>query len=261
MPALDDPHALVVGISTYKDPSITPLDGPCEDARAVHAALKEGGYPDMNLQLLLDGDATRAALLRCLDDLAGRSTATSITIYLSCHGGYVPQGEHEGSYLFPYDTDWTSSEKAADTVIFAKDLTARLGAIPAPILTVIFDCCHAGGIADVTIQPGVPDSLYHAIVGDRGRVVLASSRPDEVSNKLQGEPYSLFTKHLLNGLRSMRPDDGVIRVTQLWQYVQREVAAEARANVEFVDQHPVFKAYLEEDYEFARQPSVETQAR
>ncbi|HRC58785.1 MAG TPA: TIR domain-containing protein, partial [Kofleriaceae bacterium] len=80
----------------------------------------------------------------------------------------------------------------------------------------------------------------------RGRVVMAASRRDGYSYVLPGRRNGLFTELLLDGLRGQAPGiGGVIRVCDLYHYVQQQVVARHRA------QRPVFRAELEENYPLA----------
>ena len=92
----------------------------------------------------------------------------------------------------------------------------------------------------------LPESYYETLKSGRGRVILAASRSDEYSWVLPGASNSLFTQHLLAGLRGGAPGPGgVIRIFDLFDYVQRRVVADRS------DQHPLFKAELEENFPVA----------
>jgi len=80
----------------------------------------------------------------------------------------------------------------------------------------------------------------------RGRAILSSARPDEQSYILPGDRHSLFTKHLLAGLRGgVAGEDEFVRVFRLYEYVQPRVTAQ------HPDQHPRFKSNLEENFPVA----------
>jgi len=152
----------------------------------------------------------------------------------------------------PIDTVYTSDAGIAQTAISGNELTDALRAIPARKLIVVFDCCHAGGIgqpkdpAAPTLKTGLSEQYYNALKTGRGRVILASSRDDEPSWVLPNAENSLFTQHLLAGLRGGAPGPGgVIRIFDLFHYLQPKVIADQP------DQHPIFKAELEENFPVA----------
>lgn len=255
MPTLDNAHALVVGIANYqhinKLPSTVLRDA--QDIRDLLVDPHHCGYAPENVQLLLDGDATQAGLRKALADLAARSDADStVFLYISSHGGRIESGPYAGEYLLPADVVYTSGQSVAQTAISSAELTAALRAIPARKVVVVFDCCHAGGIgqpkdaAAPGIKSGFSEGTYDALREGRGRVILASSRSDEVSWVLPGAENSLFTQHLLAGLRGdIASDDGLIRIFDLFEYLQPRVTADQPR------QHPIFKAELEENFPVA----------
>jgi hypothetical protein len=205
------------------------------------------------VQLLLDNQATKAAISQALTDLSKRSNQDStVFLYISSHGGQVEFGPYAGEYLLPVDADPTSGASTARTAISGNEFTDALRAIPARKIVVIFDCCHSGGIGqpkDPTapvMKGGLPESYYDALKQGRGRVILASSRDTEVSWVLPGAANSLFTQHLLAGLRGGIPsDDGLIRIFDLFEYLQPKVTGDQP------NQHPIFKAELEENIPIA----------
>lgn len=255
MPAMENAYALVIGIVNYQNINKLPLTV-LKDAQDIHDLLINPlhcGYSPNNVQLLLDNQATKAAISQALTDLSKRSNQDStVFLYISSHGGQVEFGLHAGQYLLPVDADPTSGASTARTAISGTEFTDALRAIPARKIVVIFDCCHSGGIGqpkDPTapvMKGGLPESYYDALKQGRGRVILASSRDTEVSWVLPGAANSLFTQHLLAGLRGGIPsDDGLIRIFDLFEYLQPKVTGDQP------NQHPIFKAELEENIPIA----------
>lgn len=255
MPTLDNAYALVVGIANYQHVNKLPKTV-LKDAQDIYDLLVDAqhcGYVHENVQSLLDGDATQSALCQALADLAKRSNPDStVFIYFSGHGGRVESGAYAGEYLLPVNAVYTSGESLAQSAISGAKFTAALHAIPARKVVVVFDCCHAGGIGqpkDATapvLKSGFSDEYYDALKAGRGRVILASSRSTEFSWILHGAENSLFTQHLLAGLRGGIPsEDGLIRIFDLFEYLQPKVTA-AQPN-----QHPIFKAEVEENFPVA----------
>jgi len=251
MSVMENAYALVIGIANYQNInklSLTVL----KDAQDIHDLLINPlhcGYSADNVQLLLDNQATKATISQALTDLSRRSNQDStVFFYISSHGGQVELGLHAGQYLLPVDADLTSGVSTARTAISSIELTEALNAIPARKIVVIFDCCHSGGIGQPkapnapAIKAGLSESYYDTLKQGRGRVILASSRDTEYSYVLPGAANSLFTQHLLAGLRGGIPsDDGLIRIFDLFEYLQPKVTGDQP------NQHPIFKAELEEN--------------
>ena len=255
--SLDNAYGLIVQISAYEHvPPLPPVDDAAEIA-AVLTDPEHGGYPPANVRLLLDTAATRASLLAALDDLAKASSDDStVFVYFSGHGGRVEAGPHAGQYLLPVDAVYPPDESLAATAISGEQFTAALGAIPARKVVVVFDCCHAGGvgrpkdIGSAPLETGLSEGYYDALAAGRGRVIFASSRSTEYSFVPAGSRFGLFTSHLLDGLRGAAASaDGYVRVFDLFEYLQPRVTSVRR------DQHPVFKAEVEENFAVAARPA------
>jgi Caspase domain/TIR domain len=255
VPAMENAYALIVGIADYQH--ITKLPATVRnDARDVRDLLVDPqhcGYSPDNVTLLIDGEATRVGILGALSDLAASTgPASSIVVYISGHGGRVLSGGHAGEYLLPVDTVLLSDENLALTAISGAEFMRALQAIPARKALAVFDCCHSGGIGhpkDATASPvkaGLPDGYYERLAIGRGMAILSSSRDSESSYVLPAAANSLFTQHLLAGLRGgISSEDGLIRIFDLFEYVQPRVTHDQP------DQHPVFKADLEENFPVA----------
>jgi uncharacterized caspase-like protein len=250
--AMDDAYALIVGIADYLH--VTKLSAAVRnDARDIRDLLVDPqycGYPPGHVTMLLDGDATREAIIDALSGLAARvDPASGVLVYISSHCGRVVSGAFAGEYILPVDTVLASDRDLAVTAISGAEFTTALKAISARKVLVIFDCCHAGGIGqpkDVPgslIRAGLPDGYYERLAAGRGRAILSSSRDTESSFVLPAAANSLFTQHLLAGLKGgVSSEDGLVRVFDLFEYVQPRVTSDQP------NQHPVFKADLEENF-------------
>lgn len=248
---MENAYALVVDISNYQNINKLPPTV-LKDAQDIYSLLIDPlhcGYSPDNVQLLLDDKATKSALRQALADLSLRSNQDStMFLYISSHGGQVESGPYAGEYLLPVDTVYTSGESVAQTAISGTEFTEALRAIPSCKVVIVFDCCNSGGIGQPkdptapSIKAGLPESYYDALKEGRGRVILASSRSTEYSYVLPGAANSLFTQHLLAGLHGgIASDDGLVRIFDLFEYLQPRVTG-AQPN-----QHPIFKAELEEN--------------
>ena len=238
-------HALIVAVAHY--PMVNPLsEHVLNDGREIYELLGSPqycGYPKHQVQLLIDHESTASAIREGLKGLA-RDTGPQDTtlIYFSGHGGRVEAGPERGTYLLPYDCD-PSRLKA--TAIESEELTSLLGNIRAGRLVVILDACHSAGAGELkaldpapVMKAGLDQKTYGVLAEGKGRVLLASSRANEVSLILPEKKNSLFTHYLLDALKGAAgtEGDGLIRVFDVFSYVSDKVPAEA-------NQHPVFKAH------------------
>jgi hypothetical protein len=254
----DNAFGLIVQVSEYQHvPSLPMVD----DATALARVLTDpdrGGYRPDNVRLLVDAEATRSAFVTALDELAGHAdTESTVFLYFSGHGGHVESGPHAGEYLLPADAVYPDDEALAASAVSGAQLTAALRKIAARKVVVVFDCCHAGGvgqpkdIGSAPLEVGLRDSYYDALISGRGRAIFASSRRTEYSYVPGGSRLGLFTSHLLDGLQGgAAGDDGYVRIFDLFEYVQPRVTTARR------DQHPVFKAEVEDNFAVAMRPRV-----
>lgn len=235
-----DGHAVVVGVGA--DLAIT-----IDDAAAVADLLRDPGrcaYPPDQVQLLTGEQATAANILAALKKLAkSTSPESTVLVYFSGHGLETP-----AYYLIPHGYDLAD---LPGTAIPGEVFSERLRAIKAKKLLVLLDCCHAGGQAEAKGLPGVKSPLPPSVAAElergSGRVVLASSRKDEES--WTGEPYSVFTAALLEGLAGYGAfeRDSYARILDLAMYVGRMVPE--RTNDK---QHPIVKvSNLEDNFALA----------
>jgi hypothetical protein len=243
-------YAVIIGVGA--DLAVT-----VDDAAAVASLLRDPSrcaYPAHQVQLLTGEEAHRDAVLSAIDWLteAADPKATAV-VYFSGHGLETP-----GYYLLPYGYDLAD---LPGTAIPGSLFTERLRAIKAGKLVVFLDCCHAGGQAEAKGWPGVKSPLPPTVVAElgrsSGRVVIASSRKDEVS--WTGQPYSVFTAALLEGLAGYGAfeQDGYARVLDLVLWVGRQVPERTSDK-----QHPILKvSHLEDNFALAWYAAGEKQPR
>lgn len=241
-------HALLIGVANYQQISSLPaaILNDVNDVAATLSSPKYCAYAPANVVTLLDANATRAAVLKGLEELAARAGPDDTAcVFFSGHGGVVGNPGNEDSILVTVDSDLADIE---NTSISSDELAAALAQIKAKRLLVFIDACHAGG---ATISKSLTDGKGHELksgytqntfaklaVGS-GRALMASCRADEVSAVFSGARNSVFTTALLAGLRGAadKTASGFIKVFDLFNYVSEEVPKLIPEG-----QHPIFKA-------------------
>ncbi len=211
-------YAVVIGVGA--DLSVT-----IDDAQGFVNLLLDPtrcAYPVENVQLLTSENPRRDDILAALDRLAQQiqqdPEATAV-VYFSGHGIETPN-----YFLMPFNYN---KEDLENTAISGDEFTQRLRAIQAKKLLVLLDCCHAGGQAEAKSLQGIksplPLSFSTELGQSSGRVVIASSRKDEVS--WTGKPYSVFTAALLEALAGYGSleGDSYARVLDVVTWVARKV--------------------------------------
>jgi hypothetical protein len=244
LPRFEQGRALLVGVANY--PLISRLpESVLNDARDIAALLQSParcGYPETNVELLLDKQATAQRFRLGLQRLAQQARPDdTVIVFFSGHGFRSEPGSDGEAYLLPFDGNL---KNLARTALSASELTRLLTNIKASRLVVLLDACHAAGAAYVkaakapmTFKAGLDDRTYDVLGRGTGRVVMASCRANEESSVFSGEKNSLFTTYLLEALdgTAASRDDDVIRVLDVFHHVSENVPRRA-------SQHPILKA-------------------
>ncbi|BAZ69463.1 MAG: caspase family protein [Pelatocladus maniniholoensis HA4357-MV3] len=218
-------YALVIGIANYHH--IRPLSKTTNDASDLHETLIQNGYSQTNVTILLDQDATKAAISQKLELLASHVKAhDTVIIFFSGHGARLFGGFSSGEYLCPVEAE---INKIKDTCISDAEFTNALRAIHASRLVVFLDSCHSGGVGEpkdllYQLEAGLSEKTYNHLVQGEGRVIIASCKSDEVSWELPGMRNGLFTYYLLEGIRGkVAKADGTVRIFDLFSYISEHV--------------------------------------
>lgn len=241
-------HALLIGVANYQKISSLPaaILNDVNDVAATLSSPKYCAYAPANVVALLDESATRAAVLKGLEELAARAAPDDTAcVFFSGHGGVVGSPSNEDSVLVTVDSDLADIE---NTSISSDELATALAQIKAKRLLVFIDACHAGGAAiskSLTdgkgheLKSGYTQNTFAKLAVGSGRALMASCRADEVSAVFTGARNSVFTTALLAGLRGAADNSasGFIKVFDLFNYVSEEVPKLIPDG-----QHPIFKA-------------------
>lgn len=143
-------RALVVGIDSYR--AVSQLDGAVADARDLAGTLQRAGVADVTM--MLNENATRAALMDGLDGLAGRASKNDLIIVtFAGHGAQEktavssaePDGWDEFFVLWGFGTSGpATAERLLDDEIFS-----WIGRVAATGAQTIFlaDVCFGGGLS------------------------------------------------------------------------------------------------------------------
>ena len=131
-------RALCVGINQY--PS-APLSGCVADARAWGGELERLGF---SVQYLLDGRATRAALLDALNGMLARASAGDVLVFqYSGHGTQMP--DEDGDEADRLDEAFVPVDYVSGRLLLDDDLAEVLAGVPPGVqFTLFMDCCHSG---------------------------------------------------------------------------------------------------------------------
>lgn len=211
--------AIVIGVSQYEH--LQKLKYTDDDAYRFYSFLKspEGGsIPAKQVRVLVDEDATRANILKAMNDVFGKADDNDIVMmYYSGHG--IP-----GSFL-PVDYNGFQNKLKHNEVM------AILNASKAKYKICLADACHSGTLLaakspTLAEDAAVKRRYYEAFNrANGGTAVILSSRGDEVSLEDQGLRQGVYTHFLIRGLKGEADADGdkIVEVSELYQFLATNV--------------------------------------
>jgi hypothetical protein len=207
-------RALLVGNSRYPfdHDNLPTLEGPVNDVTLLRAALQ-----DPVVGMFSEDDVTVRAewasheLVGALDDFF--SDADRSDVLLLYYSGHGRLDQTNTLYLCAHDT---RTDRLRATAISSHRLNEMIEASVATRMIIILDCCHSGAFKG--------GDLASPLAG-MGRYVLASCRARELaSDASHVNRPSLFTKHLVDGLRGAEPDPGdPLTLEELHAYVRDQL--------------------------------------
>ena len=220
-------RALLIGINKYK--AVPKLQGSLNDiATMKQILLTRWGFPEENIRLLVDEEATRTGMLAALDRFV-QETGPDDTVYVhySGHGSQVEDlnndepDDHLDETLVPQDGRSGNVRDITDdelNVIFSRMRAKRA--------LIVLDSCHSGTATrslDIRTRSIPPDSrveLYRKALKanpqTRGVVPVVTSRyvlmtgaashQEALDGPVEGRYHGFFTYSLAKSLGSSSPD-------------------------------------------------------
>ncbi|PYN24920.1 MAG: hypothetical protein DMD76_13670, partial [Candidatus Rokuibacteriota bacterium] len=118
-------------------------------------------------------------------------------------------------------------------------------------IVMLLDTCYSGTAGGRTFMRqqiragGINDQFLERLTRSKGRVIITASGPNEVALESSELGHGVFTYFLLQGLAGQadRNGDGVVTVSELYEYVEEQVDRKARA--EGGRQRPLMKGEVE----------------
>lgn len=206
-------RALVIGVNTFLDPLLTPVQGE-DDARAVADQLSRYGY---RVTALFGKAATKAAIEGAIASLrAELQPADALFLYVSSHGApplpSAQGGDERRMSIVAYDTGFPPGQQPSDAVAHAlqiqrtavKDVLLQDLARQATQTTrVLVDTCYSG-----EMLRGLPSESREFILRQNGGVV---DRAGISLASWSGERLNTKGIRLSGGTEAGRPGDASVR--------------------------------------------------
>lgn len=227
-------HILAIGINQYSNPDFN-LKFAVPDARDFSEQLKQslakaGTYPESDVVLLLDGDATREKILASIKAFQKVKPEDAIFIY------YAGHGTAEGSrfYLVPHDLGYSGprtdlNSDAMKTILQKSisdiDLQQSLEEIDAARIVLLIDACNSGqALESEEKRQGLMNSKGLAqLAYEKGMYVLAGAQSYQAALEAEELGHGYLTFSLVEeGLKTVAadqtPKDGQVWIREWLDY-------------------------------------------
>lgn len=241
-----DKWAIIVGISKFQNNKVPALKYAAKDARDFRNFLVNQAHfaPD-HVRLLLDEKATQR---RVLSELGNKFMARVakpddlVVLYFSTHGSPSQADIRGENFVVAYDSD------PDDLYTTGIEMDKILESVDARVLSkrvlLVLDACHSG-----VVSPGAKGLLRaknfdaEKLPLGSGQLVITSSAPDQLSWESKRYENGIFTRKLLEGLRS-RGEKTTLK--DAFKFLQDAVLAEAQEDYA-EKQTPLLKAKWQGD--------------
>lgn len=237
-------RALIIGIDTYEETPQTPaafaqrgeaeragwknLHGCVNDARAMkQLIMARYGFMEQNIDTLMDRAATHESILNALHNLIGKCQPQAgdvVFIYYAGHGSQVRNsrsydGTGQDQTMVPSDLYDIRNKELAP--LFNQFLDKGV------MLTVIYDCCHSGGLSRsslpvqyVTRQApplsfDANDGSRSVNIEERGALVYSAAQRDQAAKEAvdaDGITHGAFTLALMHAIHSATTNENAAMV-------------------------------------------------
>ena len=238
--------ALIIGISRYDyNNKFRDLEFCKNDANEIHNILKEQGYDIPANAILMEREEwskTRDAIIKFFMHRMLKPEDT-LFFYFSGHG-YLDRNTGR-TYL---STSQIHPEYPESTGIPFDELTTYLNLSNSEKIVAVLDCCYSGAFEVHGGGTGVEDQHMEAEKGEeiaslananmartaeriikstQGKCVLASTLEEQRSFGMEGQPYSLFSYFLIQGLKGANGEsvdiNGYVTPELLGNYVNKKM--------------------------------------
>ena len=216
---------LLIGISEY-EPGWNPLPAAVKDVEAIQEVLvdpKIGGFIGSDITSLKNPD--RQVMEEAIYNLfASRNKDDLLLLFFSGHGIKDDAGK---LYLATRSTRKTlRGELISPTAVEARFVHDCMSRSRSKRQVIVLDSCFSGAFAEGLSAKDDGTVDVRRQLGGEGRAVLTSSSSTQYSFEQEGEELSLYTRFLIEGIKTGEADldgDEVISIDELHEYASRKV--------------------------------------
>jgi len=224
-------NALLIGTARYRDPTLSRLRAPAQDARRLADLLRDPAIGRFDsVQVLVD--ARKQEIEEEIENLfADRSSDDLILLHLACHGV-----KNERGRLF-FAAGTTELSRLNSTAVSAANVNEIMEQSRAGMKVAMLDCCFSGAYARGFAPRSAADEQLAQQVAGRGTFVMTATDALEYAYEngkavpAGEEQSSVFTRSVIEGLATGAADleeDGLITADELFAYVEQRVGETGR---------------------------------
>lgn len=216
-------YAILIASSRFpKAPNLLPLAGPENDVEQVREILASPTHGNFGKIVALK-NRPHHQVLRKINEILNRAERDDmILLYYSGHGKLDAAGQ---LHLATVNTEMTALETTSIPLVSIQRLLANSATTKSAL---ILDCCYSGAV-DKAFFRGDVDEQLNLMSGGRGTFIMTASTGLQMAKEKEAEKLGIFTKHLVDGVRSGKADrdgDGLITMNELYRYVHERVLSE-----------------------------------
>jgi tetratricopeptide (TPR) repeat protein len=225
-------YALIIGISDYANPKMS-LNAADKDAQLLSAFLLHSKRVDeKNLNLLLNKEATSAAVNKAVAAFANIKfvAGDEAIIYFSGHGDIQKEKVKYKGYLLCHDVNVERVYAGAAGTLSFERLNKVIDAIAQQkvMVNLVLDACHSGYTVN---EEGAKLLSESALISFSNTIRFLSCGPEQRSYEDSTLGQGYFTYYLVKGLSGEAdngPTDNKINVDELNRFVKDKVKLVSR---------------------------------
>jgi len=219
-------YAVLIGNGSFpNEPRLHPLRCPPSDVEGMKRVLTDPARGAFDTVTALCDRTSQEVRVSIHETLLAAGRDDLVLLYYSGHGKPNLNGS-----LHLTTSDTTLKLLAATSVPVAS-IRDSINESSCRRIFLILDCCFSGSAGQAFLKGGVEDQLQLVARGS-GIYMMSASTASETAEEKEGDRFSLFTKHLIDGLERGVADqdgDGVVTADELYRHVRGAVLAERHA--------------------------------
>jgi formylglycine-generating enzyme required for sulfatase activity len=218
-------YGVLIASSRFPDePKLEDLRCPENDVDGLNEVLRSPEHGQFSETFILKNKPHYEVLKNINQVLWQASKDDLVLIYYSGHGKLDFTGQ---LHLATIDT---VVDLLVSTSIPVERIKSSIDNARSNKIILILDCCFSGEAekAFAKIKSGVDDQLK-LLSKARGTYILTASTGIQVAVEKESDEYGVFTKHIIEGIRSGEADidsDGLVSMEDLYCYVRPRVLSE-----------------------------------